>query len=94
MNYKRSPNCDVCARNLPIPGRNICRDRSVKRSAHMFDVTHNAREFDCPKCAACLCFENWTTEYGDPLTGMYDIDCPDCGFGFAVEVKIQYKVTQ
>lgn len=59
----------------------------------MFDVSHDSRDFDCPKCAAGLTIQNWATEYGDLIPGEYEIRCPDCNHSFTVDVRIETKFT-
>ena len=59
-----------------------------------FDVTHDLTEFNCNNCGAGLCLSNWNTEYGDPLCGEYDIECPDCSHEFNVYVEWKVRVSR
>lgn len=51
-------------------------------------------EFACPHCQEELDVETWTTEYGEPLAGEFDVHCPFCNKEFLVSVtkSTSYRV--
>ena len=48
-----------------------------------FDV-ESGTDFNCPKCDKGLDAMEWNTEYGDPLHGNFEVDCPFCKAKFYV----------
>jgi hypothetical protein len=48
-------------------------------------------EFQCPECFCGFVLSNWTTEYGEALSGEYDHECSNCGKVFTVEVDTSPK---
>jgi hypothetical protein len=55
--------------------------------------THYFEDLQCPHCQTHIEIE-WTTEYGDPMPGDYNENCPECGksISFNVEVTTTYTV--
>lgn len=53
----------------------------------MFDLTHDSIAFHCPNCLVGLDTCNWSTEYGEPLDGEHEVNCPDCSHEFTIEVE-------
>lgn len=56
-----------------------------------FEVTHNSNDFQCPHCGAGLTDEEWNTEGGDKLSGDYEVECPDCGKPFIVDIAVETR---
>ncbi len=52
-------------------------------------------DFKCPECGQGFDVDEWTTEYGDPIDGVYDVNC-NCGKKFLVSVSVgvKYKVLE
>lgn len=71
------------------------RTRSSKQAAisnrGWFEITHNANDFQCPHCGVGLTDEEWNTEYGDKLSGDYEVVCPDCGKPFIVDIMVETR---
>ena len=51
-----------------------------------FDV-QSGSDFNCPKCGKGLDAHNWDTEYGDPMHGDFDVECPNCHTNFKVQAE-------
>ncbi len=42
-------------------------------------------DLECPCCHTSFAV-GWYTEYGEPITGQHDVDCPSCGYELIMRV--------
>jgi hypothetical protein len=56
-----------------------------------FWVTHNGNDFQCPHCGAGLTDEEWNTDDGERLSGEWEVECPDCGKPFIVDIAVETR---
>ena len=52
---------------------------------------NGGHNFICPCCQTPLKIE-WDTEYGDPIIGEEDFECPDCGASTRIQTRIVYEI--